>query len=117
MYRPKAVSQNSIMPAYTWFQEDDLNTSLTKDKISAMRKIGVPYKKGYEAIALKDLHTQAHIIAEDIVVTMMSKMPKSILKDFNKEAKIKELEKKEIVALIAYLQRLGTDIKVKPTSN
>jgi cytochrome c oxidase cbb3-type subunit I/II len=117
MYRPKAVSQNSIMPAYTWFQEDDLNTSLTKDKISAMRKIGVPYKKGYEAIALKDLHAQAHIIAEDIVVTMMSKMPKSILKDFNKEAKIKELEKKEIVALIAYLQRLGTDIKVKPTSN
>jgi len=116
MYRPKAVSQNSIMPAYTWFQEDDLNTALTKDKISAMRKIGVPYKKGYEAIALKDLHTQAHIIAEDIVVTMMSKMPKSILKDFNKEAKIKELEKKEIVALIAYLQRLGTDIKVKPTS-
>ena len=117
MYRPKAVSQNSIMPAYTWLQEDDLDTGLTKDKISAMRKIGVPYKKGYESVAMKDLRAQAHLIAEDIVVTMMSKMPESILKDFNKEAKIKELEKKEIVAMIAYLQRLGTDIKVKPTSN
>jgi cbb3-type cytochrome oxidase cytochrome c subunit len=40
-------------------------------------------------------------------------MPSDVLKRINKEAKIKELKKRELVALIAYLQRLGTDIKVK----
>jgi cbb3-type cytochrome oxidase cytochrome c subunit len=58
---------------------------------------------------MKDLRKQAHEIAVDIVANT----PKSALKGVNKEAKIREIEKKEIVAIIAYLQRMGTDIKVK----
>jgi cytochrome c oxidase cbb3-type subunit I/II len=58
---------------------------------------------------MNDLEVQAEAIARDIV----ENMPSDVLKRINKEAKIKELKKRELVALIAYLQRLGTDIKVK----
>lgn len=116
MIRPKAVSPNSIMPAYPWMLEDDLATDLTAKKIVAMRTIGVPYAKGYEKKALKDLRKQAHSIAEEIIAYKMTVLPKSLLKNYNKKAEIKKLEKKEIVAMIAYLQRLGIDIKVKPST-
>jgi cbb3-type cytochrome oxidase cytochrome c subunit len=53
------------------------------------------------------LKKQATLIATDIVETS----PKEALKGISKEALIKELENKKIIALIAYLQRLGTDIK------
>lgn len=109
MIRPKDVSEGSIMPAYAWLNEDDLDVSYLERKINAMRTLGVPYKKGYEKLAMKDLEVQAEAIARDIV----ENMPSDVLKRINKEAKIKELKKRELVALIAYLQRLGTDIKVK----
>ena len=109
MYRPKVVSPGSIMPAYTWMHDDDLDVSLLERKIRAMQTLGVPYPEGYDKIAIKDLEKQAHEIASDIVLNT----PKSALKGINAEEKIKEIEKKEIIALIAYLQRMGTDIKVK----
>jgi cytochrome c oxidase cbb3-type subunit I/II len=93
-----------------------LDVSLIEKKISAMQTLGVPYKKGYEKEALKDLKTQAEIIAADIV----NNLPKEVQKGLNKQAEINKLKTKEIVAIIAYMQRLGTDIKAKPqpiTSN
>lgn len=111
MIDPKGVSPGSIMPAYPWMRDDKLNTSLLTKKISAMRKLGVPYKPGYEDIALKELNKQAYTIAEDIV----KNMPEMALNGMDKETKIKELQQKEIIALIAYLQRIGTDIKAKPS--
>ncbi|MFY7991460.1 MAG: cytochrome-c oxidase, cbb3-type subunit I [Fluviicola sp.] len=108
--RPKDISKGSIMPAYTWLRENDLNTELLPKKIEAMQTFGVPYAKGYSSKALADLKKQARVIAEDIV----NNMPAIALKGTSKEAKIKEIESKEVIALIAYMQRLGTDIKVKP---
>ena len=109
-HRPKDISKGSIMPAYTWLRENDLNTELLPKKIEAMQTFGVPYPKGYSTKALADLKKQAHTIAEDIV----NNMPAIALKGTSKDAKIKEIENKEIIAMIAYMQRLGTDIKVKP---
>lgn len=111
MFRPKVVSPGSIMPAYTWMHDNDLDVSLIEKKIRAMQTMGVPYLKGYDKKALKDLQAQAHAIAVDVIANT----PKSALKGISIEAKTKEIEKKEIIAIIAYLQRLGTDIKVKPT--
>lgn len=108
--RPKDISKGTIMPAYTWLRENDLNTDLLPNKIEAMQTLGVPYPKGYSTKALADLKKQAHTIAEDIV----NNMAPIALKGTTKEAKIKEIENKEVIALIAYMQRLGTDIKVKP---
>ncbi|MNQ90326.1 Cytochrome C oxidase, mono-heme subunit/FixO [compost metagenome] len=61
-----------------------------------MRSLGVPYEEGYEHKANKDLDKQATAIAQDL-----------------QKNNIKVKSDKEIVALIAYLQRLGTDIKAK----
>ena len=96
MEDPQSMSPNSLMPAYPWLLTNDLDISDTKKKISVMRSIGVPYPEGYEDIANEDLVTQAEEIALDI-----------------QESGVPAEPNKEIIALIAYLQRLGTDIKVR----
>jgi cytochrome c oxidase cbb3-type subunit I/II len=96
MYDPTSMSPGSLMPPYPWLVEDELDTSLTAAKIRALRKLGTPYEEGYDEIAVDDLMKQARKIAE------------SLRKDGIDD---EGLENKEIVALIAYLQRLGTDIK------
>jgi cytochrome c oxidase cbb3-type subunit I/II len=96
MYDPTSMSPGSIMPPYPWMIENDLDISDLQSKIRALRSIGVPYPEGYEAQAAKDLEAQARTIAEGLDV-----------------AGIKTRWNKEIVALIAYLQRLGTDIRTE----
>jgi len=96
MMEPSSMAQNSIMPPYPFLFEDDLNTGTTNSKIHAMRKLGVPYPDGYEAQANEDLMKQA----KEIVANL-------------KTADIEIEPQKEIVALIAYLQRLGKDIKAE----
>jgi cytochrome c oxidase cbb3-type subunit I/II len=93
--KPELTSPGSIMPAYPHLIEKELDTDYTTDKISAMRTLGVPYPEGYEDQALADLEAQAAEIAANI------KKEKDI--DVNPNAKV--------IALIAYLQRLGNDIK------
>ena len=111
MIRPKDVSKGSIMPAYTWLKDNDLDVSNTEAKINAMRTLGVPYKKGFEKIANNDLSLQANEIAADIV----KNQPAELLKNINVAEETKKLEKKEIVALIAYLQRFGKDAMTTST--
>ena len=111
MIRPKVITPGSIMPAYPWMREDDMDIENIGAKIRAMQTLGVPYPEDYDKKAKKDLHAQAHLIALDIVNTSNQ----IALKGRNKNDLIKEIEQKDIVAIIAYLQRLGTDVKVKPT--
>ncbi|PJJ83537.1 cytochrome-c oxidase, cbb3-type subunit I [Mucilaginibacter auburnensis] len=96
MLDPRLMSPGSIMPNYDWLITQTLNTKATGDKIKAMRKLGVPYPEGYENTANADLDKQAKAIADDLG-----------------KNNIKVESDKEIIAVIAYLQRLGTDIKVK----
>ncbi|MGE5316015.1 MAG: cytochrome-c oxidase, cbb3-type subunit I [Acidobacteriota bacterium] len=96
MNDPRSMSPGSIMPAYPWLLTNDLNTSATGAKIRAMQALGVPYPKGYEQFAMNDLTAQSEAVALDLQKAGAPAEPQ-----------------KEIVALIAYLQRLGTDIKVK----
>jgi cytochrome c oxidase cbb3-type subunit I/II len=88
------MSPGSLMPSYSWLLSNDLDISSTESKINAMRSIGVPYPDDYEKIANDDLQNQAEQIATDLQ---------------NAGAPVEP--NKEIIALIAYLQRLGTDIK------
>ncbi|QEK51258.1 cytochrome-c oxidase, cbb3-type subunit I [Pedobacter aquae] len=96
MLDPRTMSPGSIMPAYDWLISQELDTTTTASKIKALRTLGVPYPDGYELIANQDLDKQAKGISQNLA------------KD-----KIKVGSNKEIVAIIAYLQRLGTDIKAK----
>ena len=97
MMDPRSMSPGSIMPAYDWLLDQKLDTTTTASKISAMQTLGVPYPEGYANIANRDLNTQSKAIAANLLVD-----------------KIKVSDDKEIIAIIAYLQRLGTDIKNKP---
>lgn len=96
MYDPETMSPGSIMPPYPWLIEQDINTKYTAAKINVLKMLNTPYPEDYADIAVADLERQAKQIADE-------------LRDQGIEQA--ELEKKEIVALIAYLQRLGTDIK------
>ncbi|MEY3855153.1 MAG: hypothetical protein RIS68_1167 [Bacteroidota bacterium] len=96
MRDPSAMSPGSIMPAYGWLYEQNLNTSQTKNKLAAMKQLGVPYADIQVQHAVKDLEAQAKGIQAQLA-----------------SEKIKIGADKEIIALIAYLQRLGTDISKK----
>lgn len=96
LFDPRSMSPGSIMPNYDWLITQDLDTTTTASKINAMRTLGVPYPDGFEEIANKKLDRQAKKIAENLATD-----------------NIKVKSSKEIVAVIAYLQRLGTDIKAK----
>ncbi|QEM10732.1 cytochrome-c oxidase, cbb3-type subunit I [Mucilaginibacter rubeus] len=97
---PRLMSPGSIMPNYDWLLTQTLDTTTTIAKINAMRKLGVPYAPGYERIANSDLDKQAKEIAANL---------------YTDHIKIKN--DKEVIAIIAYLQRLGTDIKANKTAN
>ena len=94
MMVPTSMSPGSIMPAYGWLASQDIDLSLTPKMINAMRTLGVPYAEGFEDQANADLQKQAAQVVANL-----------------KKDGITAGEKSEMVALIAYLQRLGTDIK------
>lgn len=96
MREPRSMSPGSIMPAYEWLYEQTLDTSMTQKKLEAMKTLGVPYTDGQITHAVSDLNRQA----KEIQTQMETE-------------KIKIEADKEIIALIAYLQRLGTDINKK----
>jgi cytochrome c oxidase cbb3-type subunit I/II len=96
------MSPGSVMPPYPWLMRKDIDASMTPKKIRAMQKLGVPYPAGYDEQAVADMEKQANEITANLA-----------------KEKIEVKSNKEIVALIAYLQRLGKDIKVagKTASN
>lgn len=104
---PTQLEEKSIMPAYDFLIEDELDMSLLQRKISALRSIGVPYEDGLEEKAEAMAMEQAKGIANNIITDLFK------LEGDKKEAAVDNLSKKEVVAIIAYLQRLGTDIQVK----
>jgi len=94
---PRSVSPGSIMPRYPWLLSQTLDTSSLPARISALRRVGVPYPAGFEEKALGELNQQAAKIVTDL-----------------KAGQVKAQPDREIIAVIAYLQRLGTDIKLAP---
>ncbi len=98
MEEPTSMSPGSIMPNYPWLIEDELDIASTPAKIRAMQTLGVPYPAGFDAIAVDNLNQQANKIAEGL-----------------KKDGIEVKGDREIIAMIAYLQRMGTDIKGNKT--
>jgi len=76
-----------------------------------MQTLGVPYKKGYENQAKAYAEKQASEIATNIVDDIVNSLPKKRQASYNKKEAIAKMKTKEIVALVAYLQRLGMDVK------
>ncbi len=92
---PQKVLTQSTMPAYPWLISHRLDIESTPSKIKAMKTLGVPYPDGYENQAINDLNKQAATIVADL-----------------KANGVEVAADREIIAMIAYMQRLGTDILV-----
>ena len=98
---PQVFTAGSIMPSYKHLIEGDLDYGQIQSRIRALAMIGTPYGeavKNAEAMARE----QAQVIADDI----RAQMPGVDLPE--------DLENKKVIALIAYVTRLGTDIYRTP---
>lgn len=90
---PKEINPQTIMPAYPWFAEKAVDMELIPKKIMAMQKLGVPYPEGFDQQAVADYMQQANQIVEELKAAGVEVEPTS-----------------EMVAMIAYLHKLGKDI-------
>ncbi len=93
----------NFMPKYTWFTKNDLDYSNIKGKMEGLRAVGVPYTDTEIQYAPYALQEQAKEIEQEL------RQDPDYVKNYGDA----HIEKKEVVAVIAYLQRLGTDIKNK----
>jgi cytochrome c oxidase cbb3-type subunit I/II len=94
MLDPRLVTPGSIMPSYPWLFSNKTDYSVLKRKMSAQVALGVPYSDAEVENSVEDAKSQASDIMERL-----------------KESNVPETMKdKQIIALIAYLQRLGTDL-------
>ena len=110
MYEPSAISDGSIMPRYPFLLTSGIDIMRTPKMIKAMQTLGVPYEKGYHNQANQDLEKQAKEITADL-------MKSDLVKQTMELEGVKDLTYTKMVALIAYLQRIGTDIKAAPVGS
>lgn len=117
MYDPQSTSDGSIMPSYKWLVRNELDKSQTTAKMKAMVSLGVPYSD--EDIA----NAEASMKAQSLQIEKNLYNDPDFVKTYEADKKYAEengepfieMRNREIVAMIAYLQRLGTDIKIKNT--
>lgn len=92
---PRDTSSGSIMPNYPWLYTTKLDTSLTVKKMEVLRQLGTPYDDEMMKDALVRLDRDAKRIAE------------RVSRELGEEVQ----PDTEVIALIAYMQKLGSDIK------
>lgn len=92
---PRSTSPQSIMPRYDWFLTWEIDFDGIPAKLRTLKKLGVPYTDDEITNAVEIAKAQGREIAEDV---RASGGPD-------------QLATKEIVAIVAYMQRLGADIK------
>ncbi|MBP7571368.1 MAG: cytochrome-c oxidase, cbb3-type subunit I [Acidobacteria bacterium] len=97
MRQPDSTTPGSVMPRYPHLLADPYDTRLAASKLRALRTVGVPYTDGEIETAVEAMAIHARAIAAEIEA---QQGPPG-------------LDGKEITALTAYLQRLGTDIRWK----
>jgi cytochrome c oxidase cbb3-type subunit I/II len=97
---PRSTSPGSIMPNYAWLLSQKLDTSVIIDRMRALRKVGVPYTDAEIKNAPKSIAAQSKTVVSNLALGSITNAPSD----------------REIIAVIAYLQRLGTDIKAGPAT-
>jgi cytochrome c oxidase cbb3-type subunit I/II len=116
MWNPQATTTGSIMPAYKWmFDNKKMKHDDIQKKMSVMKILGVPYTDNDIANAFTSIEKQALEIEKGLETDPNFSKSYAASKEKAKLTgeKFVQMKDREIVALIAYLQRLGTDIKVK----
>ncbi|PHQ29878.1 cytochrome-c oxidase, cbb3-type subunit I [Leeuwenhoekiella nanhaiensis] len=115
MYDPQSTSAGSIMPSYSWLIRSELDKSQTEDKMKAMKQLGVPYtvediERAQQWMSEQGEQIEKNLYADPDFAKTYEADKKAAAQN---GADFVEMRNREIVALIAYLQRLGTDIQIK----
>jgi cytochrome c oxidase cbb3-type subunit I/II len=95
---PRSTSPGSIMPNYVWLLSQKLDVTVIIDRMRALRKVGVPYTDEEIQNAQKSIAAQSQKVVANLAMGSITNSPAD----------------REVIAVIAYLQRLGTDIKAMP---
>jgi cytochrome c oxidase cbb3-type subunit I/II len=95
---PQKMNEQTIMPKYDWLAKKEINTEIIPAKIRAMQTLGVPYSEGFDKIAVEDMMKQAQLIVTDLKASNIDIEPT-----------------KQMVAMIAYMHKLGKDIVPPPS--
>ncbi len=117
MNDPQSTSPGSIMPNYQWLSKNKLDISQIEKKMETMVSLGVPYTESDISNARASIKEQALKIEQNLYEDpAFAESYEASKKDaLANGAAFTPMNEREIVALIAYLQRLGTDIKVTDT--
>ncbi|MFT5751695.1 MAG: cytochrome c oxidase cbb3-type subunit I/II [Flavobacteriales bacterium] len=114
-YDPQSTSSGSIMPSYKWLINNELDKSDTEKKLEVMVSLGVPYTQDEIDSAQEWMLAQATQIEKNLYTdpdfAKTYEADKKYAADNGED--FVEMRNREVIAMIAYLQRLGTDIKVK----
>lgn len=116
LWDPQSTSSGSIMPGYKWlFDNEAMDYSKTEAKMRVMVKLGVPYSDSEIANAKQNIAKQSAQIEKNLTndPDFVKSYEESKKNAAAKGERFVPMKDREIVALIAYLQRLGTDIKIK----
>jgi cytochrome c oxidase cbb3-type subunit I/II len=98
--KPNTVVPRSIMPSYPFLSEKEVDLTMIPNKIRAMRMLGVPYAEGFDTKAIASYLADAQKISDELKLAGVDIKPT-----------------KEIIAMIAYLHKLGRDISPAGASN
>jgi cytochrome c oxidase cbb3-type subunit I/II len=97
MMNPRAISPGSNMPNYPWLFDTDTDVAALPAKLSVQRTLGVPYP----ALTPEEIQKQVDAQAQEIAGRL-------------RESDIQVKPSREIVAIIAFLQKLGKSDVVPP---
>ncbi len=97
MDNPVSTTEQSIMPRYPWMLENEIPFDKIQKRVDVMTMLGVPYGDAVQH-AEQLAREQAAALATEVEA----------------QGGPAGLQTKEIIALVAYLQRLGTDINKQP---
>jgi len=92
MRDPRSTTPGSVMPTYSWLLSKRIDAGDVEASVRALRKVGVPYSEDDLATVAESIRAQGETIVASLAGTGIETEPDV-----------------EIVALIAYLQRLGQD--------
>ncbi|MDY0090232.1 MAG: cytochrome-c oxidase, cbb3-type subunit I [Flavobacteriaceae bacterium] len=118
MWDPQSTSPGSIMPGYKWlFDNKRMDYSKTEKKMRVMATLGTPYSEEDIQNAQASIEKQAAQIEKNLHADpdFVNSYETSKKNAIARGEEFVPMKNREIVALIAYMQRLGTDIKTAET--
>lgn len=113
---PRETSNGSIMPSYYWLADKKTDFKALPKKIATLRQLGVPYEAMDQHAILDNARVQALEIAKGLLTSEV-RLPEN-LNNLGSESEIAEkLSERQMIAVIAYLQKLGAYDEIDPESD